>query len=84
MSSTENQENVKTNEKEKRNLMYSQIFNYNMVSRDHMSRPIDVSAAVEGGGKDIENKKSRLTALAILGVFGVFWLILGVIASFIN
>ena len=86
MRTNNNYENneIKTNEKEKRSLMYSQIFNYNMMNRDHMMRPVDVSAAVESGGKDIDNKKARLIALAILGGFAAFIMLVKFIAGFIG
>ena len=62
MKATNNYENqeLKVNEKEKKNIMYSQLFNYNTMSKDGMMRSADVSAAVEAGGKDISGRKSRL------------------------
>lgn len=51
---------------EKRNLMYSQIFNYNM-NRDG-TRNIEVSAAVESGGKSITSKRNRNIGLVVLVV----------------
>lgn len=77
MKSTNNYENkkVKTNEKEKRSIMYSQIFNYNLMSRDPMMRSVEVTAAVEAGGKDISNKKAVLyTLLVIVIVFVLCYL----------
>ena len=85
MKTTNNYENreMKTNEKEKKNIMYSQLFNYNTLGRDSMMRAADVSAAVEAGGKDISDKKSRSLALCILGGFAAFIMILKFIADFI-
>jgi hypothetical protein len=70
MKSTNNYENkkVKTNEKEKRSIMYSQIFNYNLMSRDPMMRSVEVTAAVEAGGKDISNKKAVLYTLLVIAI----------------
>ena len=84
MKTTNNYENqeIKTNEKEKKNIMYSQMFNYNTLGRDSMMRAADVSAAVEAGGKEISNKKSRFLALCILGGFAVFIMMLKFIADF--
>ncbi len=75
---------VKTNKEEKKSIMYSQIFNYNTLGRDSMMRAADVSAAVEAGGKDISNKKSRLIALAIIGGFAAFMLLMRFVTSFIG
>lgn len=70
----ENKEN-KTNVKEKRSIMYSQIFNYNLMSRDPMMRSVEVTAAVEAGGKDISNKKAvRLTLLVMVFIFVLCYL----------
>ncbi len=70
MKSTNNYENkkVKTNEKEKRSIMYSQIFNYNLMSRDPMMRSVEVTAAVEAGGKDISNKKAVYYTLLVIAI----------------
>ena len=86
MRTTNNYENPekKTNEKEKKTLMYSQLFNYNLMSRDPMMRSVEVTAAVEGGGKEIDTKKSRLIALAILGGFAAFIMLMKFIAGFIG
>ena len=54
----------KDNNVEKRSLMYSQIFNYN-VNRDG-TRTIDISAAVAGGGKSITNKKNLVIGLCVI------------------
>ena len=84
MRSTNNFEDkrVKTDEKEKRSIMYSQIFNYNLLSRDPMMRAADVSAAVEAGGKEISDKKSRFLAIWILGGIATFIMIVKFIADF--
>ena len=55
---------VKDNSVEKRSLMYSQIFNYNM-NRDG-TRTIDVSAAVAGGGKSIDSKRNYYIGLVVV------------------
>ena len=72
MKATYNYENreTKTHEKEKKSIMYSQIFNYNTISRDPMMRSVEVTAAVEAGGKDISNKKTAIyTVLVIAAIF---------------
>ena len=86
MKATNNYENqeLKVNEKEKKNIMYSQLFNYNTMSKDGMLRSADVSAAVEAGGKDISDRKSRLIALAILGGFTAFVLLMITATSFMG
>ncbi len=86
MRTTNNYENpeIKTNEKEKKTLMYSQLFNYNLMSRDPMMRSVEVTAAVESGGKDISTRNSRLIALAILGGFAAFLMLVKFIAGLIG
>ena len=54
----------KDNNVEKRSLMYSQMFNYN-INRDG-SRTIDISAAIAGGGKSITNKKNLVIGLCVI------------------
>lgn len=49
-----------------------------------MMRAADVSAAVEAGGKEISTKKSRWIALAIMGGFAAFILLMKVVTSFIG
>ena len=86
MRTTNNYENteIKTNEKEKKTLMYSQLFNYNLMSRDLMMRSVEVTAAVESGGKEISTRKSRLIALAIMGGFTAFIMLIKFVAGFIG
>ncbi len=72
MNATNNYENkkAKTNDKEKKSIMYSQIFNYNILGRDQTMRSVEVTAAVEAGGKDITNKKTAIyTVLIIAAIF---------------
>lgn len=86
MRTTNNYENyeIKSNEKEKKTLMYSQLFNYNLMSRDPMMRSVEVTAAVESGGKEISTRKSSLIALAILGGFTAFIMLIKFVAGFIG
>ena len=57
----------KDNNVEKRRLMYSQMFNYNLNQASMAgSRNIEVSAAVEGGGKSIASKRNRNIGLAAI------------------
>ena len=80
MKNIDNYENkkVKTNEKEQRSLMYSQIFNYNMVSRDPMERDMEVTSSIENAGKSITNKKEVVIAFLFIVIFVItivrcFW-----------
>lgn len=79
---------AKDNSVEKRSLMYSQIFNYENISRDPFQRHIEVTAAVESGGKSITNKKNYYIGLLVVAVVialcFVWSGIRGDVAEFIN
>ena len=75
---------VKTNEKEKRSIMYSQIFNYNSLGRDQMMRSVEVTAAVEAGGKDITNKKVAVYTVLVIAAFFVFCYLRHPVAQAVN
>ena len=86
MRATNNYENreIKTNEKEKKNIMYSQIFNFNILGRDQTMRSVEVTAAVEAGGKDITNKKVAVYTTLIIAAFFVLCFLRHPVAQAVN
>ena len=58
---------LKTNKKEKKTLMYSQLFNYNLMGRDPMMRSVEVTAAVMAGSEHKSRTyKKWLTVLFLI------------------